>query len=49
MWLTGSGEQEVGATACQQPDGSWQITDIEPRTPPSAETPAGSKPHGDES
>jgi surface antigen len=38
MWLTGSGEQAVDATACQQPDGSWQITDIEPQTPPSAET-----------
>ena len=49
MWLTGSGEQEVDATACQQPDGSWQITDIEPQMPPSAETPAGSKPRGDES
>ena len=31
MWLTGSGEQEVDATACQRPDGSWQITDIEPQ------------------
>ena len=49
MWLTGSGEQEVDATACQQRGGSWQITDIEPQTPPFAETPAGSKPRGDES
>ena len=49
MWLTGSGEQEVDATACQQPDGSWQITDIEPQMAPSAEIPAGSKPRGDES
>jgi surface antigen len=32
MWLTGSGEQEVDATACQQRGGSWQITDIEPQT-----------------
>jgi surface antigen len=46
MWLVGSGEQEVDATACQQPGGSWQITDIEPQTPP---TPAGSKPRGAES
>jgi surface antigen len=44
MWLTGSGEQEVDATACQQSDGSWQITDIEPQTPPSAEPPGDSKP-----
>jgi hypothetical protein len=49
MWLTGSGEQEVDATACQQPDGSWQITDIEPQTPPSAKTPADFKPRGDKS
>lgn len=34
MWLTGSGEQAVDATACQQPNGSWQITDIEAQTPP---------------
>lgn len=33
MWLTGSGWQAVDATACQQPGGSWQITDIEPQTP----------------
>ncbi len=46
MWLTGSGEQAVDATACQQPGGSWQITDIEPQTPP---TPVGSKSSGDES
>ena len=49
MGLTGSGEQAVDATACQQPNGLWQITDIGPQTPPSGETPASSKPRGDES
>jgi surface antigen len=49
MWLAGSGEQEVDATACRQPGGSWQITGIEPQTPPSAESPAGSKRRGTES
>lgn len=30
MWLTGSGEQRINATACATADGHWQIVDLTP-------------------
>lgn len=30
MWLTGSGEQRIDATACETDDGHWQIVDLTP-------------------
>lgn len=30
MWLSGSGEQRIDATACETDDGHWQIVDLTP-------------------